>query len=70
MLTLPVFNGTIPDDVKSAQDLLQRLHSAPMNLNVDEKRLSNYKFPIMSVRKLEAEAFVQTKKKKRGTIIT
>lgn len=60
---VPVFNGRIPDDVASARDSLQRLHSALVELNKGERSTSNYNSLVMSIRALKAAAYVQIKRK-------
>ena len=60
---VPVFNGTIPDDIASTQDSLQRLHFALVELNKGEKSSSNHKSLVMSIRALKAAGYVQTKRK-------
>lgn len=60
---VPVFNGTIPDDIASTQDSLQRLHFALVELNKGEKSSSNHNSLVMSIRALKAAGYVQTKRK-------
>lgn len=62
-LVVPEFSGTIPDDIVSTQDSLQRLHRALVELNKGEKSSSNHKSLVMSIRALKAAGYVQTKKK-------
>lgn len=63
ILVVPVFNGTIPDDIASAQDSLKRLHCALVGSNKGETRASNHKSLVISIRAMKARDYVQTKKK-------
>lgn len=60
---VPVFKGTIPDDIASAQGSLQRLHRALLEFNKVEDGSSDHKSLVMSIRALKAAGYVQTKKK-------
>ena len=63
MLVAPVFNGSIPDDAKAAQDSLRRLHRALVELNKREKSSSKQRPLTLSIRIMKAAGYVQTKKK-------
>lgn len=63
MLVVPVFNGTIPDDIASVQDSLQRLHCALVRSNKGETGPSNHKSLVISIRAMKAGDYVQIKRK-------
>jgi hypothetical protein len=63
IVTAPVFDGPIPDDILSAQDSLQRLHCALVKRNKSGRIFSNHKSAVISIRVLKATGYVQAKKK-------